>query len=1082
MPLFNKRIINKTIGEPAQIPQEHEDVLLHWAQIIKNGKVKKIKETSLQADFNSQIIQKILGYFGAIGSNEDQTVYVEYPLGKGSVDLALGFFGRENEKDKIIAPFELKGAKTHNLDAPIAGRKETPVEQAWRYGRQNIGTKWVLVSNMVEIRLYNYAHGEQDYEVFFIEDLVDPFEYARFRLLLSADNLLSGKTQNLFDESARADKEIGEELYADYKNLRQQLIVELPKSNPQIDDILAVGVAQKILDRILFIAFAEDTSLLPAHSLEKAFEHNDPYNPRPVWQNFLALFRAVDEGSKALDIPKYNGGLFAFDEQVDKIILPNEICESFKKIGAYDFESEVSVTILGRIFEQSVSDLERLLARARGEEEDKKQSATSGRRKRDGIVYTPDYIAAFIVKQTLGKHIDELFSFIMSKYAKGDVADYDSLKFSKGGKRGDKKWNERELKAWIDYRYELQNLRVVDPACGSGVFLISAFDYLKNEYDKVNAKMEELRGVPDLFDPDAEILAHNLYGVDVNEESVEISKLSLWLKTARKGKELASLDHTIRVGDSLIEDSNFAYLEHDFNWHKAFPEVFANGGFDVVLGNPPYVRQELLSALKPYLQKRFEVYHGVADLYCYFFERGLRLLKNGGRMGYISSSTFFKTNSGSPLRQYLSKNASIETVTDFGDLQIFDGVTTYPAILTMRNAKPEKNHKLRFWKLNKLPKDNFFKNFDEQAENYPQNALGKESWELESPKLRALRQKIVKGKPTLKEVYGSPLYGIKTGRNEAFVIDRKTRDRLIAQDIKSREIIKPWLEGKDLKRWRAEPRDIYIIFARRGIDIEAYPAIKQHLEQYREQLEPKPKDWKPTKPNEKWKGRKTGTYKWYELQDAVDYYEEFEKPKIVYPHFQSKNLAWLDKNNYYCNNKAYIFPNSGFFELALLNSNCIWLAFSGLTTMVRGGYYEATSQNINRLPIPPASETQKITLADLAQNCQTAAEQRYKKQHDFRRRIADLCPLEREAKLNTKLKNWWQLEDFTTFRQEVKKLYKADIPLSERSDWEDWFNKEKEEITLLSGKIIQFENEINKIVYSLFELNDEEIKLLEDNI
>ena len=169
-------------------------------------------------------------------------------------------------------------------------------------------------------------------------------------------------------------------------------------------------------------------------------------------------------------------------------------------------------------------------------------------------------------------------------------------------------------------------------------------------------------------------------------------------------------------------------------------------------------------------------------------------------------------------------------------------------------------------------------------------------------------------------------------------------------------------------------------------------------------------------------------------------------------------------------------------ELALLNSNCLWLAFSGFTTMVRGGYYEATTQNIINLPIPPASDAEKTSLANLAQDAQSAAEQRYSLQHNFRRRIADLCPPEREAKLNNKLKNWWQLEDFTSFRQEVKKLYKADIPLNERSDWEDWFNKDKANIARLSAQIKQKESEINKIVYSLFDLTDDEIKLLESNI
>ncbi|MBL4756788.1 MAG: Eco57I restriction-modification methylase domain-containing protein, partial [Rhizobiales bacterium] len=616
----------------------------------------------------------------------------------------------------------------------------------------------------------------------------------------------------------------------------------------------------------------------------------------------------------------------------------------------------------------------------------------------------------------------------------------------------------------------------------SGVFLVTAFDYLKSEYDKVNAKMAELRGSPDLFDPDAEILSQNLYGVDVNAESVEITKLSLWLKTAKKGKELASLDHTIRVGDSLIEDSNFAYLEHGFTWQKAFPEVFANGGFDVVLGNPPYVRQELLSPLKPYLQKRFEVYHGVADLYCYFFERGVRLLKPGGRLGYISSSTFFKTNSGKPLRTYLPKAVTLETITDFGDLQVFEGVTTYPAILTMQRREAPKDHTLRFWKLDEIPREDFSKSFDDHAQYFPQSALTETSWQLENPALRALRNKIVDGKQTLKQVYGSPYRGVLTGRNEAFVIDRATRDRLVAEDPKSIDILKPWLEDKDLKRWHAEPRDIFIIFTRRGIDIDQYPAIKNYLEQDRQQLEPKPANWKPEKSGDKWPGRKPGNYKWYELQDTIDYHEEFDKPKIVYPHFNNAPNFHLEKIGSYSNDKSYIIPEGGFELLALLNSEPLWKIMKGMSPPVRGGFHELRIQYVETIPIPSASDTDKAELARLAEACQSAAEARYEKQQAFRHRIPDLCPLGRDPKLNTKLKNWWKLDDFAAFRATAINLFRADIPLAERTEWENWFTRKKAEIASLSAEISRFEADINKIVYRLFELTPEEISLLEANI
>ena len=371
------------------------------------------------------------------------------------------------------------------------------------------------------------------------------------------------------------------------------------------------------------------------------------------------------------------GGVFRSDVTVNSVNMPDEVCEGFKTLGDYDFASEISVTVLGHIFEQSIADVERLQAFARGEEEEpEKATGTSGRRKRDGVVYTPDYIARFIVAQTLGAHLKEIFDGVLRDHAKKgtDTSDYDEIAWRK---------KTSELEAWQAYRDRLKSLRIVDPACGSGVFLIMAFDFMKAELTRVNEKIKDLlpkaEHFGDLLDyvPDSEILANNLFGVDVSEESVEITKLSLWIRTARRGKVLDSLSGSIRVGDSLIEDSNFAYLDHAFTWEAAFPTAFAEGGFDVVLGNPPYVRMEFLKTMKPYLEKRYEVVSDRADLYCYFFERGLRLLKPGGRLGFISSSTFFKTGSAKPLREYLLREATVEGVVDFGDLQVFEGVTTY---------------------------------------------------------------------------------------------------------------------------------------------------------------------------------------------------------------------------------------------------------------------------------------------------------------------------------------------------------------------------------------------------------------------
>ena len=1063
MKLFNQKTLGRQINGALTVPSDHLSLLEDWAEMIKTERIYSIKETSLHADFKSKIVESVLGYHGPT-QGPVYTVSAEHVIQKGSVDLALGRFSED--KLEILAPFELKGAGTRNLDAIMPGRNKSPVQQAWNYAMDAPGVKWVLVSNYIELRLYAFGEGTSAYEVFWFDRLTEPKEYGRFMLLLSADSLLEGRTLDLLKASRREDRDITNSLYGDYKALRSFLIGAVREANASIEGLEAIGVAQKILDRVLFIAFAEDTGLLPQKTLSRASRSGDPYNPHPVWNNFLGLFRAVNQGNKDLRVPPYNGGLFLPDATIDGLDLPGEVCERFKAIGDYDFASEVSVTVLGHIFEQSIADIERLQAIARGEEEEsEKTQGISGRRKRDGVVYTPDYIAQFIVEETLGAHLAEAFASILKEHA---LEDEDLSNF------GVIRWRRRsgELEAWRAYRERLRSLRIVDPACGSGVFLVMAFDFMKGELFRVNDKIAKLEGsrayTEDLLDPDSEILTNNLFGVDVNTESVEITKLSLWIKTARHGKALDSLSGNIRVGDSLIESANYAYLEHGFDWATAFPKVMGEeGGFDIVIGNPPYVRMELLKTFKPYLKARYEVVSDRADLYCYFYERGIRLLKPGGRLGYISSNTFFKTRSGKPLRQYVLREATIESVVNFGDLQIFEGVTTYPAIVVLKRGTASQEHQLRFWNVDALPEANFRASWVGTANDYPQAALDERSWELESAALLALRNKIRNGKLTLKEVYGSPLYGIKTGLNAAFVIDTETKERLCSEDARSIELLRPFLEGKDLKRWRAESHGRWLIYIPKNqVNIKEYPAIRNWLLPFREDLE-----------------KRATKQRWFELQQAQEAYApHFNCPKIAYKDIGGSAPFHVDMSSAFLANTGYFIPTGEHHVAAYLNSKLFWFIYLNVSAQIRGGFVRFFSNHLGDIPTPkPMPETQDH-LSTLSKLAHEAAEKRFVLQRAFQRRIPDLCPPGKEPKLTKKLQAWWTLSGFSAFRAEVKKAFKVDIPLAERSDWEDWINRDRVEIARLSVDIVQAEAEIDSIVYELFNLAPEEIELLEASI
>ena len=476
---------------------------------------------------------------------------------------------------------------------------------------------------------------------------------------------MGNATDALLRETDAAHADITDRLYRDYNGLRERLIDFLASSSEGAKLALgeAIESAQKILDRVLFIAFAQRRDLMSDGLIDRALKAGNEFDPQPVWRNFISLFHRVDKGDPKLDIPPYNGGLFAHDPLVNSLFLPDWLANDIAALGNWDYRSEVPVTVLGHIFEQSITDIETKRAEARGEAPPK-----VSQRKRTGVVYTPDMVTRFLVEQTLGRTLDERRTALRLQHELGEGASAP----------------DKEVAYWRAWLETLRGLTIVDPACGSGAFLVAAFDRLAEEYRPVLARLEEL-GAPADVDAFDEIVAGNLHGVDLNPESVEITRLSLWLKTARRDHRLQNLEATIRVGDSLIEDA--AFTTRPFDWRAAFPEVFDRGGFDIVIGNPPYVRMEFIKAIKPYLAEHYAVASDRADLYAYFYERGLGVLKEGGRLGFISSSTYFRTGSGEPLRKLLSAATAIETIVDFGDAQLFEGVTTYPAIVTLRKAR-----------------------------------------------------------------------------------------------------------------------------------------------------------------------------------------------------------------------------------------------------------------------------------------------------------------------------------------------------------------------------------------------------------
>lgn len=1037
-PLFAYKVVKDARGKVAFTPtREQIEAAAEYARKAKKN-FGKLTEEAVRPIFFSTVLEKLLGYRTA-DPDAAYSLAFERPIRHGKVDVALGRFQDEQRIGEIAAPFEFKGPKTIDLDAPMPGRGRSPVQQAWDYAIDTPGARWVLVSNCLEIRLYGFGRGRDAYEVFDLTKLDDLEEHARLWLILSEERFLGGATDALLQETDSAYRDVTEELYKQYSALRARLIDFLVNTaeGPKIAALQAIEIAQKLLDRVLFIAFAQRTDLLPDRLLERAVKATNEFDPQPIWTNFRGLFRMVDQGHYDKAIPAYNGGLFAADPVIDALSLPDPLATDVAALGEWDYRREVPVTILGHIFEQSITDIERLKAKSRGE-----APPPVSKRKREGVVYTPDMVTRFLVERTIGVTLRERFDAGWRHHGCDDEAG--------------------QLLFWREHLAMLRGFTVVDPACGSGAFLVAAFDVLAAEYQRAVKALEAFGETID-FDIFDEIVTRNLFGVDLNAESVEITRLSLWLKTARRDHRLQNLENTIRVGDSLIDDET--YTSRPLDWRAAFPAPFDKGGFDIVIGNPPYVRMEFIKAVKPYLEKHYVVAADRADLYAYFFERGVRLLKPQGRLGFISSSTFFRTGSGENLRKFLTDSVSIECVVDFGDLQIFEGVTTYPAILTLRKQTSDQDGSLSFLVVgDELPKE-LGRAFEERARQMPLTRLTAGSWRFEEEPLAKLRDKVARGRKTLGEVYGAPLYGIKTGLNEAFVIDTPTRDRLVKADKKSAELLKPFLRGEDVKRWRVESQGLWLINTPKGkVDIEKYPAIRDWLLPFKPELE-----------------KRATKQEWWELQQAqLAYQPKFAKPKIIYLDIANSSPFGVDHSGAFIDCTIFMVEEAEPWFAAFLNSKITWFFLKGLTPELRGGFARLKSRFLETIPIPKISGSEHKKLAALGETCTKAAQERYAIHSAVRRRILDLAPTGR-AKLTGKLENWHALS-FGEFRAAVKQAFRLDIPLKERADWEAYLAENSARVLGLTSDIEAAEREIDSVVYALFDLTPEEIALLEASL
>jgi TaqI-like C-terminal specificity domain/Eco57I restriction-modification methylase/N-6 DNA Methylase len=706
-------------------------------------------------------------------------------------------------------------------------------------------------------------------------------------------------------------------------------------------------VVQAIMDRIIFLRICEERGIEPYERLKLAAEDDAAYKQLTV------IFRDADD--------RYNSGLFHFHrergrtEPEDDLTLTLDVGNDPLRsmIGSlyYPHPYEYSIIphdVIGRVYEQFLGKVI-VLGDNRSVTIDLKPEVL----KAGGVFYTPPFVVEHIVESTLGRLLE--------------------------GKTP----------------AQISNLRILDPACGSGSFLIVAYQYLLDWHRKYyfndgpekhkkvlyQAHTGEWKLMPS---ERKRILLNNIFAVDIDPMAVDKTRSSLLpmvledadaevlavqLRFAHE-RHLPDLGSNLKCGNSLVGDDDFrsaqtTFIENiddsvepppqsGFDWPSQFPQAFnrPDPGFDIVIGNPPYVRQELLGDVKTYFQRHYATYHGTADLYVYFIERSMSLLRDGGHFGMIVANKWMRANYGGPLRQWMKKQR-IEEIIDFGDLPVFQNVTTYPCILHLSKNPPNPTfpaaqaETLRFTSLRD--------HADARMYVVDQANLADSGWSLIDKRQSALQQKIeAVGKPLVEyleygeNTRGRVLRGILTGLNEAFVLDKVTRDRLLFEDPRSADIIKPFVMGRDVGRYRTCAERCYVILMPRGWTnivsggisdawgwLQAnYSAVAAHLQPFANAAQVR---WDK------------GDY-WWELR-ACDYYEELDKPKIIYASVAQRGTFTLDKQGAVIDKTCYFIPANDPYLLGLLNSKLLLYYFSNIAVQRRGGYFEYLGQYVEQLPI-----------------------------------------------------------------------------------------------------------------------------------